>query len=76
VENKINTFLQVISWNMFRIRRKSFKLVSTGTTSYSNYVYFYSWEKIETPKNILSIAMDGEASGAYPENFSIWKILI
>jgi len=74
VENKINTFLQV---NQLEYIPGSggnpFKLVSTGTTSYSNYVYFYSWEKLETPKNILSLALDGEASGAYPEGFSIWK---
>lgn len=74
VENKINTFLQV---NQLEYIPGSggnpFKLVSTGKTSYSNYIYFYSWEKLETPKNILSLALDGEASGAYPEGFSIWK---
>lgn len=74
VENKINTFLQVNELEYVpNSGSNPFKLVSTGTTSYSNYVYFYSWEKLETPKNILSIGMDGEASGAYPENFSIWK---
>lgn len=74
VENKINTFLQVNELEYVpNSGANPFKLVSTGTTSYSNYVYFYSWEKLETPKNILSIGMDGEASGAYPENFSDWK---
>lgn len=73
VENKINTFLQVNELEYVpNSGPNPFKLVSTGTTSYSNYIYFYSWEKIETPKNILSIAMDGEASGAYPENFAKW----
>lgn len=73
VENKINTFLQVNELEYVpNSGSNPFKLVSTGTTSYSNYIYFYSWEKIETPKNILSIAMDGEASGAYPENFAKW----
>ncbi|GEN75962.1 hypothetical protein CHA01nite_17020 [Chryseobacterium hagamense] len=47
--------------------------VSSGKTSYSNYVYFYNWEKLPAPENILSIALDGEASGAYPEGFEIWK---
>lgn len=74
VENKINTFLQVNQLEHIPgAEGDPFKLVSTGKTSYSNYVYFYSWEKLETPKNILSIALDGEASGAYPEGFSIWK---
>ncbi|KIC63170.1 hypothetical protein [Chryseobacterium taiwanense] len=74
VENKINTFLQVDQLEYIPGSiGNPFKLVSTGKTSYSNYVYFYSWEKLETPKNILSLALDGEASGAYPEGFSIWK---
>lgn len=74
VENKINTFLQVDQLEYIPgAEGNPFKLVSAGKTSYSNYVYFYSWEKLETPKNILSIALDGEASGAYPESFLIWK---
>ncbi|SDJ43707.1 hypothetical protein [Chryseobacterium jejuense] len=74
VENKINTFLQVNELEYIpNSGSNPFKLVSTGTTSYANYVYFYSWKKLETPKNILSIGMDGEASGAYPEAFSDWK---
>lgn len=74
VENKINTFLQVDQLEYIPgSTQNPFKLVSTGKTSYSNYVYFYSWKKLETPKNILSLGLDGEASGAYPEGFSIWK---
>ncbi|WBV61763.1 hypothetical protein PFY12_06475 [Chryseobacterium camelliae] len=74
VENKINTFLQVDQLEYIPgSAGNPFKLVSTGTTSYFNYIYFYNWEKLETPKDILSIALDGEASGAYPEGFSIWK---
>ncbi|MET3035392.1 hypothetical protein ABXT08_04780 [Chryseobacterium sp. NRRL B-14859] len=74
VENKINTFLQVDQLEYIPGAAGSpFQLVSTGKTSYSNHVYFYSWEKLDTPKNILTITMDGEAWGAYPENFSIWN---
>ncbi|AZB27901.1 hypothetical protein [Chryseobacterium balustinum] len=74
VENKINTFLQVDQLEYIPGSDVSpSKLVSSGKTSYSNYVYFYGWEKLETPKNILSIAISGEASGAYPEGFDIWK---
>ncbi|WP_223560238.1 hypothetical protein [Chryseobacterium lathyri] len=73
VENKINTFLQV---NELEYVPNSgldpFKKAATATNSYTNYLYFYSWEKLETPKNILSIGIDGEASGAYLEGFSKW----
>ncbi|MGO4709211.1 hypothetical protein AB4Y90_08850 [Chryseobacterium sp. 2TAF14] len=74
IENKINTFLQVNQLEYIPGSKISpSQLVSTGKTSYFNYVYFYGWEKLETPKNILSIAINGEASGAYPEGFDIWK---
>ncbi|WP_312389010.1 hypothetical protein [Chryseobacterium sp.] len=74
IENKINTFLQVEQLEHIPgAEENPSKLVLSGKTSYSNYVYFYSWEKMDTPQNILSIAIDGEASGAYPEGFSIWK---
>ncbi|MCT2562601.1 hypothetical protein [Chryseobacterium herbae] len=74
VENKINTFLQVSELEYVpNSGGNPFKRASTATNSYSNYVDYYSWEKLETPENILSIAMDGEASGAYPEGFLIWK---
>lgn len=74
VENKINTFLQVDQLEYIPgSGGNPFKLVSSGKTSYSNYVDFYSWEKRDAPKNILCLAIDGEASGAYPEYFMIWK---
>jgi len=74
IENKINTFLQVDQLEHIPGSEGSpSKLILSGKTSYSNYVYFYSWEKMETPENILSIAIDGEATGAYSEGFSIWK---
>ncbi|MDH6250953.1 hypothetical protein M2347_000680 [Chryseobacterium sp. H1D6B] len=74
VENKINTFLQVSELEFIPGTGKNpFTLASTAANSYTNYVYFYNWEKIETPKNILSISMEGEASGAYPESFSDYK---
>ncbi|WP_333596875.1 hypothetical protein [Chryseobacterium flavum] len=74
VEHKINTFLQVNELEYVPDSGSNpFKLVSTGTTSYFNYIYFYGWEKLETPENILTIGIDGEATGAYPEAFSDWK---
>ncbi|REC48016.1 hypothetical protein [Chryseobacterium pennipullorum] len=74
VENKINTFLQVDQLeHVPGAEGNPFKLVSSGTTSYSNYIYFYNWEKLSTPDHILTIGIHGEASGAYPEEFSDWK---
>lgn len=77
VENKINTFLQVDQLEYVPGSEGSpSQLVSTGKTSYSNYVYFYGWEKLKTPKNILSIAITGEASGAYQKVLIVGKTLI
>lgn len=74
VEQKINTFLQVDQLEHIPgAEGNPFKKVFAGKTSYANYVYFYSWKKMDSPNNILSIALDGEASGAYPEGFSIWR---
>ena len=74
VENKINTFLQVSELEYIPNSGKNpFQLASTATNSYANYVYFYEWKKLETPENILSISMNGEASGAYPEGFDNWR---
>ncbi|KAB1230269.1 hypothetical protein [Chryseobacterium viscerum] len=74
VASKINTFLQVNELEYIpNSGGNPFKLASTATNSYSNYVYFYNWEKLDTPKNILTINVNGEASGAYPEEFSDWK---
>jgi len=72
--NKINTFLQVDELEYVPgSGGNPFKLASTATNSYSNYLYFYDWEKLETPENILTIGIHGEASGAYPEEFADWK---
>lgn len=74
VENKINTFLQVNELEYVPDSGKTpFKFVSTDTNSYSHYIYFYDWEKLDAPKNILTIGMHGEASGAYSEEFTNWK---
>lgn len=74
VQNKINTFLQVNELEFIPGTGKNpFHLASTATNSYSNYVYFYNWKKLETPKNIFSLKIEGEASGAYSENFTEYR---
>ncbi|MDQ1097510.1 MULTISPECIES: hypothetical protein [Chryseobacterium] len=74
VENKINTFLQVDLLKYIPGSAGSpFQKVAASEKSPSRYVYFYSWKKMDTPENILSIDIEGEASGAYPEGFRIWE---
>lgn len=74
VEKKINTFLQVNELEFIPDSGKNpFELASTATNSYRNFVYFLGWKKLETPKNILSLEMEGEASGAYSEHFVNYK---
>ncbi|WP_228451671.1 DUF4163 domain-containing protein [Chryseobacterium sp. SN22] len=74
IADKINTYLQVNQLEYIPgAEGEPSALVSSGKTSYSNYVYFYSWEKLPAPENILSIVLNGEASGAYPEDFKTWK---
>ncbi|WP_300673224.1 hypothetical protein [Soonwooa sp.] len=71
---KINLFLQVTDLeNIPNTRKNPFQLVSTGTTSFSNYVSYYEWKNFRPKENILSLFFSGEASGAYPENFEQWK---
>lgn len=73
-EKKINTFLQVDDLEFVpNSGENPYQLASTATNSYQNYLYFYSWKKIETPRNILSFEMEGEASGAYPEGFTNYR---
>ncbi|MCW3168576.1 hypothetical protein OMO38_08550 [Chryseobacterium sp. 09-1422] len=74
VARKINTFLQVNELEFIPgSGADPSHLALTATNSYRNYVYFYEWKKLETPKNILSLKIDGEATGAYPEGFTDYK---
>lgn len=74
VEEKINIFLQVSELEFVpKSSSDPFLLARTATNSYTNYVSFYEWKKLDTPKNILSLYMNGEATGAYPEMFDMWS---
>lgn len=74
VENKINTFLQVDELEFVpKSGKNPYQLASTATNSYQNYLYFYGWKKLDSPKNILSLEMEGEASGAYSEGFTNYR---
>lgn len=74
VQDKINTFLQVSELEFVPGSGENpFQLASTATNSYTNYVYFYSWKKLDSPKNVLSFQLQGEASGAYSEGFITYR---
>ena len=70
IENKINTFLQVQELeNIPNTRKNPFELVINATNSYTNYISYYEWRKLESPENILTLTLNGEATGAYSEMF-------
>lgn len=74
VEEKINTFLQVSELEFVpKSGKNPYQLAKTATNSYQNFLYFYEWKKLEGTKNILSIEMQGEASGAYSEGFTNYR---
>lgn len=74
VEEKINIFLQVSELeNIPNTRKNPFQLALSATNSYTNYIYFYEWKMLQAPKNILSLLISGEATGAYPEGFIEWN---
>lgn len=74
VEKKINTFLQINELEFIPNSGKNpYQLAATATNSYQNFLYFYGWKRMVTPNNILSIEMEGEASGAYPERFTSYS---
>ena len=70
-ETKINTALQLEHLEHLpnRFKNNPFEKVMFDEKNCCGYVNFYEWEKHKTPQNILSITINGEASGAYPEEF-------
>jgi len=75
VEEKINTSLQLEYLehlpNVFK--SNPFEKVMYDEKNCCSYVSFYEWKKNTTPKNILSIVINGEGSGAYPEEFECYN---
>ncbi|KIO75321.1 hypothetical protein TH53_21325 [Pedobacter lusitanus] len=71
VAKKINTFMQVADLEHLPgvFKKHPFEKVTYGANENSSSVDFYSWKRFKTTKNILSFAIEGEASGAYPEGF-------
>jgi len=75
VAAKINTFLQLENLEHLpgMFKKHPFEKVAYDPENCCSSVAFYAWEKFKTPKNILSFSMEGVATGAYPEEFKIYK---
>jgi len=74
VEDKINTLLQIENLehlpNVFK--KNPFEKVVYGQERSNGSVQFYDYKKNKTPKNILSLMINGEATGAYSEEFEMY----
>lgn len=70
IEDKINTLLQLKNLRHLPNHYKAnpFEKVEYSPDN-SVSVMFYGFQKIITPKNILSIIINGEATGSYTESF-------
>lgn len=74
VAEKINMYLQVTLLETIPHAAKNpFEKISKGTTSYQGFTNFYDWKVSSTPENILSVALSGDATGAYTENFTKYQ---
>lgn len=71
VQNKINTFLQLEHLehlpNVYKVNPYEKLRIDENNDMYS--VTFYDWKVNKTPKNILSLVINGESMGAYSEEY-------
>lgn len=71
IEDKINTCLQLENLehlpNQFRLN--PFEKVAYGLERSYGSVYFHDYNQVETPSNIFSLMLHGDATGAYSEGF-------
>ena len=71
VQNKINTFLQLEHLehlpNIFK--KNPYEKLKIDEDSNMYRTYFYNWSVNNSPKNILSLLIDAEFTGAYSEGF-------
>lgn len=75
VAEKINTFLQVeyLEHVPGVFKKHPFEKVCYNPITENPNTSFDGWEKLGTPKNILSLKIEGEYNGAYPEHFDNWR---
>lgn len=74
VEDKINILLQIENLNHLpnKFKKNPFEKVVYDRESINGSTQFYGYEKHITPKNILSLMINGESTGAYSEAFEIY----
>ena len=72
ISEKINTALQLEYLEHLPgvFKKHPFENVCYVPDAGTNHMSFYEWKKLKSPKNVLSISIDGEATGAYPEGFT------
>lgn len=71
IAEKINTFLQMRYLDHVPgiFKKHPFENVMYEPDAKRSYVSFFEWTPLKTPKNLLSIEISGESTGAYPESF-------
>jgi hypothetical protein len=74
VEDKINILLQIENLNHLpnKFKNNPFEKVVYDLESINGSTQFYAYKKNITPKNILSLMINGESTGAYSEGFEIY----
>jgi hypothetical protein len=74
-EEKINIFLQIEYLEHLPgvFKKHPYEKICYDPNDNHGTVSFEGWEKYKTPKNILSLKIEGEATGAYPEHFEQYR---
>jgi hypothetical protein len=75
IEEKINIFLQIEYLEHLPgvFKEHPYEKICYDPNDNQGTVSFEGWEKYKTPKNILSLKIEGEATGAYPEHFEQYR---
>lgn len=74
VAEKINTYLQVIDLEYIPgSSGNPNRIATTGGISDHYKTYFYKYKKLDSPKNVLSLEIDGENKLNYSDPFTDWK---
>ena len=75
IAEKINIWLQLnyLEHVPGSFRKHPFEQVVYEPDAKRSYTSFFEWKHLETPKNLLSLTIDGESTGAYPEAFTTYE---
>ena len=74
IEEKINTVLQLDLLEHLPgvFKKDPFETVMPQQDNYSGTTSIYGWKQLRTNPNVLSLSVDGEATGAYSEGFTTY----